>query len=147
MAAMTSSKNRQQFICGPCSVICVGSHLIIIMINTQGQIAQSHLVKQMFNRPQRCSNEIMVWKVVATLLLRGDQLKQEPNKIRFVYNNLKPPYWALWLTISLWQFEGVKPATNMAIVPNIVASSQLLARLCYLYLSSMLKPPPGQPCY
>ena len=30
---------------------------------------------------------------------------------------------------------GVKPATNVAIVPNIVASSQLLAHLCYLYLT------------
>ena len=42
-------------------------------------------------------------------------------------------------SLFLWQFKGVKPTTNKAIVPNIVASSQLLARLCYLYLSSSLQ--------
>ena len=45
-------------------------------------------------------------------------------------------------SLFLWQFIGLKPATNVVIVPNIVASTQLLSRFCYLQLCSLLQPNP-----
>ena len=36
-------------------------------------------------------------------------------------------------SLFLWQFKEVKPAINVATVPNMVALSQLLVCLCYLY--------------
>ena len=58
------------------------------------------------------------------MLMRPKQLSEDANNQAHYF---------------LWQFKGVKPATNVVIVPNIVASSQLLARLCNLYLSSFLQ--------
>ena len=53
------------------------SHVIIIIINTQGQIVQIHLIRKKCLTEMK--HETMVWKVVATIR----SAKQEPNKMPF----------------------------------------------------------------
>jgi len=55
------------------------SHAIIIIINTQGQIVQIHLIRKKCLTEMQ--HETMVWKVVATIR----SAKQEPNKIPFLF--------------------------------------------------------------
>ena len=51
------------------------SRAIIIIMNTQGQIVQIHLIRKKCLTEMQ--HETMVWKVVATIRTA----KQEPNKI------------------------------------------------------------------